>query len=86
MSECILSQLDKLNAEVEDISAIMEKTEKFRKFGQWIQERHIESNIVCEINKYVDIISVDQEGTVVKADNLLQIRYIDSKKGKRKSE
>jgi hypothetical protein len=79
----ILSQLDALANEIEDISAVMEKTETFRAFNEWIQQRHTESNIVCEINKYNELFSVDTEGTIIKADSLLQIRYVDDKKGKR---
>ena len=86
MSESILSQLDKLSAEIEDVSAVIEKTETFRAFGRYVQERHIESNIVCEINRYQDLLSVDPEGTIIKANNLLQIRYVDSKKSKKKDE
>ena len=84
MSENILSQLDKLNAEIEDVQAVIEKSETFRKFSQYVQERHVDSNIVCEINHYRDILSVDVEGTITKADSLLQIRYVDSKKRKDK--
>jgi hypothetical protein len=84
MSDSILSQLDRLNTEMEDISSVIEKSETFRKFGEWIQQRRVDSNIVCEINRYQDILSVDQEGTIIKADNLLQVRYVDGKKGKKK--
>ena len=83
MSENILSQLDKLTAEIEDVSAVIEKSETFRAFSQWLSERHIESNIVCEINKYREMFSIDVEGTIIKADSLLQIRYVDAKKGKK---
>jgi hypothetical protein len=80
MSTSILSQLDALNEEIEDITAVMEKSETFRAFNNWIQERHTESNIVCEINKYQELLSVDLHGTIVKADSLLQIRYLNDKK------
>jgi hypothetical protein len=83
MSNSLLSQLDQLTGEIEDISAVMEKSETFRAFNQWIQERHTESNIVCEINRYKELLSVDTEGTIIKADSLLQIRYVDDKKSKR---
>jgi hypothetical protein len=85
MSTSLLSQLDQLTAEIEDISTVMEKTETFRAFNQWIQERHTESNIVCEINRYNDLLSVDVEGTIIKADTLLQIRYVDDRKKKKRS-
>jgi len=85
MGESILSQLDKLNAEMEDVQSVMEKSETFRAFGKWVQERHSESNIICEINRYQELLSIDAEGTIIKADSLLQIRYVDSKKGKRKA-
>jgi hypothetical protein len=85
MSEGILAQLDELSCEVEDIRKVIEKSETFRKFGEWINEHHSESNIVCEINRYRDLMSIDPEGTIIKADNLLQIRYIDSGKGKIKN-
>jgi hypothetical protein len=78
--DSILSQLDALSDEIEDISAVMEKSETFRAFNNWIQERHTGSNIVCEINKYQELLSVDVQGTIIKADSLLQIRYIDDKK------
>jgi hypothetical protein len=84
MSETLLSQLDRLTAEMEDVSVVMEKSETFRAFNKWVQERHTESNIVCEINKYQDLLSVDTEGTIIKADSLLQIRYVDDRKGKKK--
>jgi hypothetical protein len=82
MSKPILSQLDSLIAEMDDITAVMEKTETFRSFNKWIQERHSDSNMVCEINKYEDLLSIDLQGTVIKADNLLQIRYVDEYKRK----
>jgi CO dehydrogenase nickel-insertion accessory protein CooC1 len=80
MAENLAEQLDKLTAEIEDITAVMDKLETFRSFNQWIQERHVESNIVCEINRYQELLSVDVEGTIIKADSLLQIRYVDDKK------
>lgn len=83
MSESILSKFDKLAAEIEDVTAVMEKTEEFRAFGRWIQERHVESNVICDINLYQDILSIDVEGTITKADSLLQIRYTDKKAGKK---
>ena len=77
MSETLLKQLDQLATEVEDVAAVMEKSESFRAFNKWVQDRHVDSNIVCEINRYQQILSVDTTGTVIKADNLLQIRYVD---------
>jgi hypothetical protein len=85
MSKSILTQLDGLLEEIEDITAVIEKTETFRSFNKWIQERHAESNIVCEINKYEDLLSIDNQGTIIKADNLLQIRYVDDNKRKDRS-
>jgi hypothetical protein len=85
MSKSILEQLDRLNNEIEDVSAVMEKSETFRAFNSWIQERHTESNIVCEINHYQELLSVDVQGTITKADSLLQIRYVDDKKSNKKS-
>jgi hypothetical protein len=84
MPKSILSQLDSLTAEVEDLSAVMEKTETYRTFSKWIQERHAGSNIVCEINKYREILSIDREGTLIKADSLLQIRYTDDNRKRKK--
>jgi len=84
MDKSILLDLDNLNNEMEDVAQIIEKTEKFRKFSEYLQEHHIDSNVVCEINKYKDLLSIDVEGTIIKADGLLQIRYIDSKKSKKK--
>jgi hypothetical protein len=86
MSKKLLEQLESLNAEIEDVTAVMEKSETFRAFNQWVQQRHTESNIVCEINHYRELLSVDVEGTLIKADSLLQIRYVDEKKHKRKRE
>ncbi|MDR1120046.1 MAG: hypothetical protein LBM08_03935 [Dysgonamonadaceae bacterium] len=83
MSNNLLNQLDKLTAEIEDVSAVMEKSETFRAFSQWLQERRVDGNIVCEINKYQELLSVDTEGAIIKADSLLQIRYTDSKKRKK---
>jgi CO dehydrogenase nickel-insertion accessory protein CooC1 len=80
MSESLLKQLEKLTDEIEDISVVMEKTETFRAFNRWLSERHVDSNIVCEINKYQDLLSIDLEGTIIKADSLLQIRYTDEEK------
>jgi hypothetical protein len=85
MSENLLTQLDRLTAEIEDVSTVMEKSETFRAFNRWIQERHTESNIVCEINKYSELLSVDVEGTIIKADSLLQIRYVDDRKNKKEA-
>jgi hypothetical protein len=82
MSKSILAQLDNLLEEMDDITAVIEKTETFRSFNKWIQERHTDSNIVCEINKYEDLFSIDRQGTIIKADNLLQIRYVDDNKRK----
>jgi len=84
MGRDILTELDELTNEVEDIRSVIEKSETFRKFGEWIHQRRGESNIVCEINRYRDLLSVDPEGTIIKADNLLQVRYVDGKKGKKK--
>jgi hypothetical protein len=83
MNSNLLSQLDQLTAEIDDIAAVMEKSETFRAFNSWIQERHTESNIVCEINKYRKLLSIDVSGTIIKADSLLQIRYVDDRKGKK---
>jgi hypothetical protein len=85
MSKSILSQLDRLTEEMEDLSAVMEKTETYRTFSKWLQERHADSDIVCEINRYEDILSIDMEGTLIKADSLLQIRYTDDSKRKRRT-
>jgi hypothetical protein len=79
----ILTQLDQLNAEIEDISVVMDKTEVFRSFNKWLQERHTEGHIVCDINYYDELLSIDVEGTIIKADSLLQIRYNDRKRVKR---
>jgi hypothetical protein len=84
MSENLLSQLDKLAGEVEDATAVIDKLEKFQVYNKWVQERHEESNVLMEINRYQEILSVDPDGTVIKADNLLQIRYTDSRKSKKK--
>jgi len=84
MTESILLQLDQLSAEMENVQAVMEKSETFRKFGEWVNEHHTESNIICEINRYKDLLSIEPEGTIIKAENLLQVRYVDSKKGKKK--
>ncbi|MDR1865984.1 MAG: hypothetical protein LBR08_10490 [Bacteroidales bacterium] len=80
MQQSILKQIDRLTDEIEDLSAVMEKTEVFRSFGKWIQERHIKSNVLCEINRYRDFLSITGDGTVIRADGLLQIRYTDDRK------
>jgi hypothetical protein len=85
MSKNLIAQLDQLTAEVEDVQAMMEKSETFRAFNTWLQERHVENNIVCEINKYQELLSVDVQGTIIKADSLLQIRYVSDKKRKKKA-
>lgn len=79
----ILEQLDRLTEEMGDISALVEKTEVFRSFNRWLSERHTDGNIVCEINQYDDLLSIDCEGTIIKADSLLQIRYNDKNRRKR---
>jgi hypothetical protein len=82
----LLEQLDALNDELANVSEIIDKTETFRTFGSWIQEHHAGANIVCEINKFRDMVSIDANGTITKADSLLQIRYNDARKAKKGTE
>jgi hypothetical protein len=61
----------------------MEKTEVFRSFNRWLQEKHTGADVVCEINRYDELLSIDSLGTVIRADSLLQIRYSDTHGNKR---
>jgi hypothetical protein len=79
----LLDEITALTDEVENVSDIVERTETLRKFGQWIQERHTESDIVCEINRYRELLQIDPHGTIIKADTLLQIRYTDLNRKKK---
>jgi methylaspartate ammonia-lyase len=80
----ILAQLDQLTDEIGNVTALVEKTEVFRSFNQWLQERHEGSEIECEINRYADLLSIDSYGTITKANSLLQIKYNDKNRNKRR--
>ena len=76
MEDNLLTQIDELTGEVENLTAVMEKTETFRAFNQWVAERYSRKDVLMEINRYKNYLSVNPEG-LVKADTLLQIRYTD---------
>jgi hypothetical protein len=82
MKQNLLEQLDRLNEEIGDVTEVIEKSEQFLKFSEYLTSRHTESNIVCDINSYKNITSVDSAGVITVADNLLQIRYTRHRGGK----
>jgi len=86
MAKNLLDQLDRLNEEIGNVSEVIEKSEQYFKFSEYLSSRHIDSNVICDINRYQNITQVDPSGIITIADNLLQIRYSDANREKIKME
>jgi hypothetical protein len=86
MEQNLLSQLDELTNEVEDLSLVIEKTEKFRAFNSWLQQKHRINDVLCEVNRYEELVSIDTDGTITKAKSLLQIKYNEQYRAKRRAD
>jgi hypothetical protein len=78
----LLDQLDELNSRVGDMADIMEAAEPFYKYSEFLQTRHTESNVICDINAYKNFTSIDPSGIITTAESLLQIRYTDKNKNR----
>lgn len=76
----LLEQLDNFTEEIGDLTQIVEHTETLRQFRYYCKQKHKLNNVICEINRYEDLVSIDAQGSVIKADNLIQIRYVDPDK------